>query len=459
MGSSVVQGLKQQVFQGFHALPKRGAEVGGVLLGRIVPEEPLAVWIDDFEPVPCEYRFGPSFTLSTRDRARLEEILARRRSDPELTVVGYYRSCTGRELALDTADEELIRAYFPDPQHVFLSVKPLSSLECLAYFFFWRDGELPTKPAQAPFPFDATERRAKVSAAVPELAGRRTAAAPEPPEAAPAQNRPDAAPPPAPHQDEAQILEPVEPPAFRQAMRERRLRRDEVETAREQRLWPSMALLLTVAIGCAFVYQWWESGRQAHLSRLDVVAGPPPTQPASVPPEQAAPEKPPEAAEPAPTQPAPVPLEQAASANPPEAAGPPPTQPVPAPPEQLAPEKPPEAVEPAPQVLAETPEEPPPPRNDTVRPAIPAVIIHKVQPGIPEGIQARIRSPIVVAVEVRISASGKVTGAVAEGQGNGLYTYLAGRAAIAARWWEFQPAKSKQGKPVASTKIVYFVFK
>ena len=91
--------------------------------------------------------------------------------------------------------------------------------------------------------------------------------------------------------------------------------------------------------------------------------------------------------------------------------------------------------------------------------AVPAKAIHEVRPGISEGIRSRIRGTVVIAVEVRIDATGKVTSAVPQGRGDVVYTYLASRAEEAARLWRFEPARTKDGTRVASTKTVYFVFK
>ena len=55
-------------------------------------------------------------------------------------------------------------------------------------------------------------------------------------------------------------------------------------------------------------------------------------------------------------------------------------------------------------------------------------------------------------------ASGKVTAATPDADGDGLYRYLADRAAIAARLWSFSPAQTANGTKVAARKTIYFVF-
>src|SRR5438132_14273250 len=56
---------------GFEALPTRGLEVGGLLLGRSTPEDRPTTIIEDFEPIESEHRRGPSYTLSEKDRGLL----------------------------------------------------------------------------------------------------------------------------------------------------------------------------------------------------------------------------------------------------------------------------------------------------------------------------------------------------------------------------------------------------
>jgi hypothetical protein len=87
-------------------------------------------------------------------------------------------------------------------------------------------------------------------------------------------------------------------------------------------------------------------------------------------------------------------------------------------------------------------------------------VLHEVQPGISPGIRARISDRIVIPVRVKVSVNGGVLGAVPEGQehDDGLYRYLATRAAQAALSWKFSPAKSTDGTRMAADKTVYFVF-
>src|SRR5712691_6344850 len=65
----VLDRLASEIMRGFGAVPKRAAEVGGLLLGTIQPGSPSIVRIEDYEPVPCHYRRGPP-TCSPKTTAR-----------------------------------------------------------------------------------------------------------------------------------------------------------------------------------------------------------------------------------------------------------------------------------------------------------------------------------------------------------------------------------------------------
>ena len=55
--------IKAHTIRGFRSLPKRGAEIGGVLLGSRNPHDG-EILIDSFEPIQIEYLSGPSYIPS-----------------------------------------------------------------------------------------------------------------------------------------------------------------------------------------------------------------------------------------------------------------------------------------------------------------------------------------------------------------------------------------------------------
>src|ERR1700676_717070 len=134
----VIDRMSAEVMRGFGAVPKRGAEVGGVLLGTIEEGERTIVRLDDFEPVACVYKRGPSYLFSADDGAAFDDACARLQPDSERPAyaVGYFRSHTRDGLSLAPEDIELMEYYFPSPSHIALLVKPFASRVSVASFFF-----------------------------------------------------------------------------------------------------------------------------------------------------------------------------------------------------------------------------------------------------------------------------------------------------------------------------------
>ena len=146
--------LEWEVRRGFRSVPKRGAEVGGLLLGTTEDGFPTIVRVEDFEAVPCNYQFGPSFQLGEDDGSAFDSACERRQSSasPSAHAVGYFRSHTREDLALDANDLAILDRLFPNPSHVALLVKPHATEACVAGFFF-RDGGAfpPATPLEFPF--------------------------------------------------------------------------------------------------------------------------------------------------------------------------------------------------------------------------------------------------------------------------------------------------------------------
>src|SRR5690242_17228539 len=91
----VLERLGAEVMRGFGAVPKRGAEVGGILIGTIEPaqeDSPAVVRVEDFEPVACADRRGPSYLFSEEEKADFEEGVQRWQPDESRPAyaVGFY---------------------------------------------------------------------------------------------------------------------------------------------------------------------------------------------------------------------------------------------------------------------------------------------------------------------------------------------------------------------------------
>ncbi|HSR05652.1 MAG TPA: hypothetical protein VLM42_00760 [Bryobacteraceae bacterium] len=143
----VVDRLAAEVMRGFGAVPKRGAEVGGVLIGTTRPGVPAIVRIDDFEAVPCEYRRGPSYLFTEEDGRDFEDCWNRLQpgSSPSAYAVGYFRSHTRDGFSLEAEDLELLDQFFPQPTTVALLIKPYATRVSAGAFFVREHGDFPEK--------------------------------------------------------------------------------------------------------------------------------------------------------------------------------------------------------------------------------------------------------------------------------------------------------------------------
>jgi hypothetical protein len=202
-----VDRLAAEIMRGFGSVPKRGAEVGGFLVGTIRPGPAIAsgaamapsvaaiVTIDDFEPIACEYRRGPSFLFTKEDSAGLEDTWRRLQPDvsPGAYAVGYFRSHTRDGFSLAPEDLELLDRLFPEPAQVALLIKPFASKVSVGGFFVREHGKF---PAATPLEFplrrreltgeEPAPRRSLIAGRMEGRAERSTRAAVAVPEESPA---------------------------------------------------------------------------------------------------------------------------------------------------------------------------------------------------------------------------------------------------------------------------------
>jgi hypothetical protein len=172
MDWAVIERMLPEIMRGFGSVPRRGAEVGGILLGRVGAGRPIAVHVTGFEVVRCEHEQGPSFILSARDREHWLEIFERTRFAPtrDTYAVGYYRSHTRDGLALAPEDLTIMAEFFPAPHNIALLVKPFASRTSQAGFFIYEDGSIRADASHLEFPF---VRRFASRASRPEVASER----------------------------------------------------------------------------------------------------------------------------------------------------------------------------------------------------------------------------------------------------------------------------------------------
>lgn len=157
---AVVDRIASEALRGLSALPRRGMEVGGVLLGRVTAADAAAtIHIEDSVPFECEHLYGPNFHLSPKDRDALSEMLAAvnaKRPRP-LSAVGLYRTHTRGELELTVEDVEVLDAFFPGAYALCLMVKPYATRPGEAGFFIRTSGRFRPGPPGSTFVFRRKE--------------------------------------------------------------------------------------------------------------------------------------------------------------------------------------------------------------------------------------------------------------------------------------------------------------
>jgi proteasome lid subunit RPN8/RPN11 len=164
------------VVDAFFSLPRGGAEIGGILLGRW---EHNSLSITEYAALDCEHATGPSFNLSARDEILLSDLLAGVPSAfPGLQAVGWYHSHTRSEIFLAEADLEIHNRYFPEAWQVALVMKPHTFQPTRAGIFFREaDGSIRADAPYREIAIDALPMRPATAGSdveMPQPVGRPT---------------------------------------------------------------------------------------------------------------------------------------------------------------------------------------------------------------------------------------------------------------------------------------------
>jgi len=121
--------LAFRVLEGVKALPRRGLEVGGLLVGSY---DLGAICADELSPILCAYPEGPGFTVSEAEFGpAVESARARGR------IVGLYRSRTDGSLDADEQDVVMLRKVFEGRPLVFLVIRQSRTSPAEARLGLW----------------------------------------------------------------------------------------------------------------------------------------------------------------------------------------------------------------------------------------------------------------------------------------------------------------------------------
>ncbi len=149
LGHTLIRNIHIEIMRGFGVTRRRGTEPGGVLIGH---QDGNVLTIDDFEVVPCEYAFGPSYLLSPNDEPGFADAVERAGGK----AVGYFRSHTRDGLTLDKADVDLFRKFLLESGRLALILKPFATRPASASLFFAdAKGRLHAGETPHEFPFSA----------------------------------------------------------------------------------------------------------------------------------------------------------------------------------------------------------------------------------------------------------------------------------------------------------------
>jgi hypothetical protein len=163
----LVERLSVEVMRAYASVPRRGAEVGGFLIGRVLAGPEPGIAVDDYFAVPCQHQFGPSYVLADDELLLFQERVAGFRSPGQMPV-GYYRSHTREGIELGTEDQSLLARCFPAPPELALLLKPTSTRLSVGAFCFAFEPGLPPAPPHFPFRRKELEAAALRPAPVPE---------------------------------------------------------------------------------------------------------------------------------------------------------------------------------------------------------------------------------------------------------------------------------------------------
>ncbi|HTP88332.1 MAG TPA: hypothetical protein VMJ34_15355 [Bryobacteraceae bacterium] len=258
----LVDGILNECMRGLGAVPKRGAEVGGVLLGNVSHEGPVRhIVLDAFEAVPIEYKHGPSYLFSEDDAHLFAETMARLNSG-QPQPVGFFRANTRDEMELTAEDVDTLNRHFRAPDALALLIRPYSTRPSMAGFVLPEGGGFQAGAAPAD---EFLFRRREIEETLEAQSAQAGPRVPYRPFAVPVTpSKPEPAPPPTPAPAH---VSPVV--AARQASAARPAPQPVAAPAPKRRVWWSMLPLSSMFLAVGILL-----GIQATLALRGVPADP-----------------------------------------------------------------------------------------------------------------------------------------------------------------------------------------
>jgi protein TonB len=153
----IIDRMESEIIENFRSLTSRGSEIGGVLLGWVLPGSPLTVIVQDYETVPCDYSHGLLYRLSDADLARFERVIKQHSGSDTAQAVGFFRAHSRKGLSLDSDDVAFLDARFRAPHHVALLVRPFATKTSVGRIIIREDGTFHSEASYLEFPFRSAQ--------------------------------------------------------------------------------------------------------------------------------------------------------------------------------------------------------------------------------------------------------------------------------------------------------------
>jgi TonB family protein len=125
--------IREEAFNGLKSLPRRGVEIGGFLTSTEKIHN-AGAHVDGVEFVESEHRFGPAYRLSPSDIRALKEKVRLSLASGGKSLVGFFRTCTRDEFAVDLNDIEAIQEAMPSTRYIVL-VRPFQNGSAAVHVF------------------------------------------------------------------------------------------------------------------------------------------------------------------------------------------------------------------------------------------------------------------------------------------------------------------------------------
>ncbi|MCU1257247.1 MAG: hypothetical protein JWO80_132 [Bryobacterales bacterium] len=149
LAAGAAERLRIDAVEALRSLPRRGLEIGGILLG----EASNSFLVNGVAPVESEHLYGPGYEQSARDRAVFHAQMDELRRIPAggNVPIGLYRTYTRESGGVNARDAEALRLYFPESDGVLLLVSPKATGRVSISCFYWdRRSLIPCASAAAP---------------------------------------------------------------------------------------------------------------------------------------------------------------------------------------------------------------------------------------------------------------------------------------------------------------------